>query len=200
MTHTTTLFLLNLAVAAFALRHLASSRRRWKSSDRHSRPESAARSDGVDAIVRIARVDGRSLAEQTRIIARIAPVTDPQSVVGFSSALYPDITRLDAGQIAAARGWMNGHLNFCLGDPTLTDRSLKPLSRAIAAWEIELVTSDGDVLRCYGGPDDQVGSDLLRARRLIGFPPTKVVSQKQNAASKAVRPAQPVAAPRASTA
>jgi hypothetical protein len=171
MTPTHTLLVLNVVLVALAMRHVARTRGPWKRDAPAPRPESAGADNSVDAIVRIARFGDRSLAEQTRILVRVAPPTDRRAVVELSSAFDGGISRVDVEQVAAARGWTDGRPSFAVGDLTMTERTLKPLSRAIAGWELELVTSGGDVLRCYGRGDDAIAGDLLRLRRLIGFRP-----------------------------
>lgn len=168
MPNSNTILLVDFIVALLTIRHFVGDGRQRKPL--HRAGTNVASNESVDAFVRVARFNDHLIAEQVQVLLRIAPSAIPTAAIVACGADVPQ-TMIDISQVRAARGWVGGRPSFAVGDPLAMGRTLRPLDRAIASWELELITSTGDVLRCYGNDSKVVEGDLLRLRRLIGFHP-----------------------------
>jgi hypothetical protein len=122
----------------------------------------------TSSLVRIGRVGDRALATPVRASVVVAPGGSPGTALTMSQYNNTDLASWGSAQIVMARGWSGGRLLVSIGKSRHEYGPAWPLGPNIAGWEIHLVNTAGDTVRCYGAPGALLDADLLRLQTTIG--------------------------------
>jgi hypothetical protein len=128
------------------------------------------RSSWLEAVLRFAVVNGMSAANaQTRFAVRIAPLDAPGTAFEFDCRIDGELRRLGvlASSVREMHIWVRGReLPVVCGDQEVS--ALRSLAPEVAAWELEIATASGNIIRCYGEDiTAAIEDDLARLRRLV---------------------------------
>jgi hypothetical protein len=129
----------------FAILALAEMPRRPRKPVRKSRLRHAPEAR-LDAYVRVAQLNGRTLPAQTRLSLCVAPLDAPGTALDISTS--GSTTRIAAADLRDVRLWLRGREVAAAGSPS--HEEVRPLAAELAAWEVEVSTRGGEMLRCYG--------------------------------------------------
>lgn len=152
------LSMVSLLLAAFASDR-AYRQRRGTRRARGNDPEQSGHA--VPVLVRTGRI-GEQLARPVRATAEIAPAASPDEALRVVDATGQVLESVGHAQVVMARGWSDGALVLEYRRTRESYSAPWPAGRNIAGWELHLVTTTGESIRCYGAPGTTLNGDLAR--------------------------------------
>lgn len=134
------------------------------------RREQQAIAPPVIATVRAAVINGVVRTSCSEVAIRVAPLQHPGVAIELRDVVgHTDVLSMRADEIRDLHVWLRGRsVPVLVGDGLPMVSAMLPLPADLAAWEIQIGTESGQILRCYG-EDRSVAMehDLARLRRLV---------------------------------
>jgi hypothetical protein len=98
---------------------------------------------------------------------RLAPLAEPRLAAAISTPLGEHFV-IPLADVRSMSVWVRGRAVATVGDPAeLSAPFCYPLSGELAGWELEITTTNGGVVRCYGALGSEIQLDLARLRRAL---------------------------------
>ncbi len=119
----------------------------------------AALTPAAPVLARIGRV-GQPLATPTRATVRLAPDNEPALALEVSVLPKGQPVRIGVADVAMVRAWSGGRLLLDFGKAGRGGGLAWPMGPNLAGWELHLVTTRGESIRCYGAPRTTCDAEL----------------------------------------